>query len=70
MRTCRRMSTGRVAPCSASSGVSRSRVQAMFSINSSEVQGELPGLQSVASATVAWEKLRDARGATTKEAKP
>ena len=46
----------RVTPASASSGVKRNNVQAMFKISSSEVQGELPGLQSVdkAIATRCW----------------
>ena len=40
-----------VAPSSASRGVRRHRVQAMFSASSSEVMGEVPGLQSVAIAS-------------------
>ena len=37
----------RVTPASASSGVRRKSVAAMFSISSSDVAGELPGLQSL-----------------------
>ena len=40
----------RVAPASASSGVRRNSVHAMFSISNSEVAGEVPGLQSVETA--------------------
>ena len=40
----------RVTPASASSGVRRNSVHAMFSISSSDVAGEVPGLQSVATA--------------------
>ena len=40
----------RVAPASASSGVSRNSVHAMFSISSSDVHGDVPGLQSVETA--------------------
>ena len=39
-----------VAPASASSGVNRNSVHAMLSISSSDVVGEVPGLQSVATA--------------------
>ena len=39
-----------VAPASASSGVSRNSVHAMLSISSSDVVGDVPGLQSVAIA--------------------
>jgi len=39
-----------VAPASAYSGVKRNSVHAMFSIVRIEVQGEVPGLQSVATA--------------------
>ena len=40
----------RVTPASASSGVRRNSVQPMFRMSSSEEIGEVPGLQSVASA--------------------
>ena len=40
----------RVTPASASSGVSLNKVQAILSMSSSEVHGELPGLQSVDTA--------------------
>ena len=44
------MAAERVTPASASSGVRRKSVAAMFSISSSDVAGELPGLQSLAIA--------------------
>jgi len=46
----------RVTPLRASSAVSRNSVQAMFSISSIDVHGEVPGLLSVATAisTPAW----------------
>jgi hypothetical protein len=40
----------RVVPASASSGVIRNSVQAMFIASSSEAIGDEPGLQSVATA--------------------
>jgi hypothetical protein len=39
-----------VAPAKASCGVIRNIVQAMFIVSSKEVSGEVPGLQSVATA--------------------
>ncbi len=39
-----------VTPFSASAGVSRNSVQAMFNISSRDVNGDVPGLQSVATA--------------------
>ena len=43
-----------VTPISASVTVRRNSVHAMFSINSNEVIGDVPGLQSVASAIGIW----------------
>ena len=47
-----------VVPCNASSGVMRNKVQAMFIASVSEVMGDEPGLQSVATAmgTPAWRR--------------
>jgi hypothetical protein len=43
-----------VTPASASSGVMRNSVQAMFMASSSELIGDEPGLQSVATAIGTW----------------
>jgi hypothetical protein len=49
----------RVTPASASAGVKPNKVHAMFSISSSDVHGDVPGLQSVAIAigTPCWRRL-------------
>jgi hypothetical protein len=51
-----------VTPASASVGVSPNKVHAMFSISSSDVQGDVPGLQSVAIAIGTPDRLSVAMG--------